>query len=64
MKSYKVREIIAMLNKDGWVLKATKGDHRQYTHGTRPGKVTISGRMADNIPQGLLNSIFKQAGWK
>lgn len=32
MKRYKVREIIQMLEADGWYLYVTRGDHRQFKH--------------------------------
>ena len=35
MKSYKVIEVIRMLEADGWFLVAVKGDHRQYKHLTK-----------------------------
>ena len=43
MKAYKVIEVIKLLEADGWVLVATKGDHRQYRHPLKKGKVTIRG---------------------
>ena len=64
MKRYKVREIIELLEKDGWFLLTTKGDHRQFKHPTKPGKVTVRGAMNEVLSQFLLNSIWKQAGWK
>jgi len=64
MKRYKVREVIELLEKDGWVLVTTKGDHRQFKHPTKPGKVTVRGAMNEVLSQFLLNSIWKQAGWK
>lgn len=64
MKRYKVREIIRLLEAAGWYLKNTEGDHRQYVHPTRPGKVTLRGKPNENLSQFLLNSIWKQAGWK
>lgn len=64
MKSYKVFEVIRLLEADGWFLVAVKGDHRQYKHATRKGKVTVRGRKNDVLNQFLLNSIWKQAGWK
>ena len=64
MKRYKVREVIDFLIRDGWVLQYWKGDHRQYKHPTKKGKVTVKGKMSDNLSQELLNSIWKQAGWK
>ena len=64
MKAYKVIEVIKMLEADGWVLVATKGDHRQYKHPQKKGKVTIRGHKNEVLSQFLLNSIWKQAGWK
>ena len=64
MKSLKVSEIIRMLQKDGWYLKAQKGSHRQFKHPEKKGKVTVNGKSSDTLSQELLNSIFKQAGWK
>jgi len=64
MKRYKVREVIELLEKDGWFLVTTKGDHRQFKHPTKPGKATVRGAMNEVLSQFLLNSIWKQAGWK
>lgn len=64
MKRYKVREIIKMLEEDGWYLKYISGDHRQFKHPTKPGKVTVRGKKNENLDQFLLNSIWKQAGWR
>lgn len=64
MQNYKVRQVIDLLKKDGWVLDRTKGDHRQFVHPTKHGTVTVKGQMSDELSQFLLNSIWKQAGWK
>ena len=64
MRSYKVIEVIRLLEADGWILVATKGDHRQYKHPQKKGKVTIRGHKNEVLSQFLLNSIWKQAGWK
>ena len=64
MKAYKVIEVIKLLEADGWILVATKGDHRQYKHPIKKGKVTIRGHKNEVLSQFLLNSIWKQAGWK
>lgn len=64
MKPLKVREIIKMLIQDSWYLRAQKGSHRQFKHPTKKGKVTVNGKPSDTLSQELLNSIFKQAGWK
>lgn len=58
----KVREIIRMIEADGWELVATRGSHRQYKHPSKPGRVTIAGRPSRDLPPGLERSILKQAG--
>ena len=58
----KVKEIIAIIEKDGWFLARQKGSHKQFKHRTKKGLVTISGhRLSDEVKMGTLNSIFKQA---
>lgn len=64
MYSLKVYEVIKMLLDDDWYLYSTKGDHRQFKHPTKKGKVTVNGHKNDDLSQFLLNSIWKQAGWK
>ena len=65
MKKYKVREVIKLLEADGWVkLKGSGGDHRQFKHPTKKGRVTVRGHESEVLSQFLLNSIWKQAGWK
>jgi predicted RNA binding protein YcfA (HicA-like mRNA interferase family) len=60
----KVREVIKLLIEDGWFLARTRGSHRQYQHPTKPGTVTVPGRMGDDIRPGTLNSILRQAALK
>ena len=64
MRRYKVRQVIDLLHTDGWILDRIRGDHRQYKHKTKPGTVTVRGKMSVDLNQFLLNSIWKQAGWK
>lgn len=60
----KIRDLIKMIERDGWYLVRTKGSHRQYRHNGKKGLVTISGHMNDDIAPGTLNSVLKQAGLK
>ena len=60
----KVRDVIALVKADGWVLVRTKGSHRQYRHPTKAGTVTIAGKPGVEIPPGTLSSVLKQAGLK
>ncbi len=61
----KYREIVQVVERDGWHLFRQNGSHRHYAHSTKPGVVTIAphGMNAD-IPPGTLNAILKQAGLK
>jgi predicted RNA binding protein YcfA (HicA-like mRNA interferase family) len=56
------REIFKKLQDDGWLLHHTKGDHHQFKHSEKQGKVTVSHPKKD-IPLGTLRNIFRQAGW-
>ena len=58
----KVREVIKLIEHDGWFLVRTRGDHRQFKHPTKPGLVTVSGNLGVDIPKGTLKNILKQAG--
>lgn len=64
MKKYKVKEVIRLLEEDGWVKVTTKGSHRQYKHPEKPGRVTVNGQPNETMDQFRLNSIWKQAGWR
>lgn len=57
----KVRDVIKLIEADGWFLIVTKGSHRQYKHPTKLGRVTIAGHPGDDLAPGTLNSILKQA---
>ncbi|MDR7519184.1 MAG: type II toxin-antitoxin system HicA family toxin, partial [Armatimonadota bacterium] len=50
----KVRELIRLLEEDGWQLKRTRGSHRQFKHPTKPGTVTVAGKEGLDIPPGTL----------
>ena len=60
----KVREIIKLIETDGWYLDRTRGSHRQYKHPTKPGLVTVPGKPGDDLAPGTQNSILKQAELK
>ena len=60
----KVRELIKLLETDGWVLVRTRGSHRQFRHPNKLGTVTVSGKPSVDVPPGTLNSALKQAGLK
>jgi predicted RNA binding protein YcfA (HicA-like mRNA interferase family) len=58
----KARELIRIIEDDGWFLVRQRGSHKQYKHKIKRGLVTIAAhKMSDEIAPGTLNSIFKQA---
>ena len=60
----KIRDIVKMLEDDGWSVVRQRGSHRQFKHTTKPGLVTVAGKPGDDAAPGTLNSILKQAGLK
>ena len=60
----KVRDVIKLIEKDGWYHFSTEGSHRQFKHPTKPGRVTVAGHPSKTLAPGTLNSIMKQAGLK
>ena len=60
----KFKEIIMMLERDGWLMHSQEVSHRQFKHSVKPGKVTVAGKLNKDAPKGTLNSILKQAGLK
>jgi predicted RNA binding protein YcfA (HicA-like mRNA interferase family) len=60
----KIREIIKMLERDGWFLVRQEGSHRQFKHATKVGRVTVAGKRSHDVAPGTLNSILRQSGLK
>jgi predicted RNA binding protein YcfA (HicA-like mRNA interferase family) len=58
----KVREVIKLVEKDGWILVRTKGSHRQFHHPLKKGTVTIAGKPSVDLNPKTLKSILTQAG--
>jgi predicted RNA binding protein YcfA (HicA-like mRNA interferase family) len=62
MPSKKVRDVIKLVEDDGWRLVRTTGSHRQYHHPSKAGTVTIAGHAGQDMAPGTYNNIPKQAG--
>lgn len=63
-KNRKTGDVQRRLGEEGWiVVRKGPGDHLQYKHPTKPGRVTVDAGARD-IPTGTLRSIYRQAGWK
>jgi predicted RNA binding protein YcfA (HicA-like mRNA interferase family) len=54
----KVRDIVKLLDNDGWNLAETHGRHRQYKHPAKKGHVTIAGHLSHDLAAVTLNSVL------
>jgi len=64
-KRYKVREILEILNGDGWILLRQRGSHMQFAHPQKSGVVTVAFHSKnDDLHPNTAASIFRQAGLK
>jgi len=57
----KVKEIIEIIEIDGWYLDRIKGSHRQFHHPVKKGTVTVAGKLSVEMPKGTVISILRQA---
>lgn len=57
------KEVIRLIEADGWYQVAQKGSHRQFKHPTKPGKATVP-HPENDIPVGTLKSIERLTGVK
>jgi len=64
MPPHKVREVTARLEAEGWELlhKRGKGSHRRY--GKDGNRITVSGKLGDDMKPGTYSKIERDAGWK
>jgi predicted RNA binding protein YcfA (HicA-like mRNA interferase family) len=45
----KVRDMIKLIEADGWYFVTQRGSHRQYKHPVKPGRVTIPGKPSKEL---------------
>jgi predicted RNA binding protein YcfA (HicA-like mRNA interferase family) len=60
----KIRDVIKLVEQDGWAITKTRGSHRQYKHPVKKGRVTIAGHPSQDIHPKTLQSVLAQAGLK
>ena len=57
-----MKEIIALLEANGWKYVGTKGDHRKFYKDGARRPIIVAGKMSDDLPEGTLSSIIREAG--
>ena len=62
--SLKFRDVVKLIEADGWFLVGQQGSHRQFKHPVKNGRVTVAGKPAHDVPKKTLASILKQAQLK
>lgn len=61
----KIKEVIKMLEDDGWYEARRRGSDKQFKHPEKKGVVTIAfHKLSDEIKRGTLGSILKHANIK
>ena len=62
MVTVKVRDLVQMLESNGWRLRAIRGSHRQFLHPHKGMVVTVPGQLGKDVPKGTLKAILRSAG--
>jgi len=60
----KIRDVIKLVEIDGWYLIGVEGSHRHYKHPIKKGRVTIAGHPGKDLHPKTLSSVLRQAGLK
>jgi predicted RNA binding protein YcfA (HicA-like mRNA interferase family) len=60
----KVKEVIRILESNGWRYIGTRGDHHKYYKDGARRPIIVPGNGNDDLAEGTLQSIFREAGLK
>lgn len=60
----KVKEVIALLEANGWKYDRTKGDHHVYYKKGAARPIVVPGNNNADLAEGTLKSILRAAGLK
>ena len=58
----KVREVIRLLEENGWQEMRMRGSHRQFKHPEGNAVITVPGNLGKELATGTLQDILKKAG--
>jgi len=54
----KVKDIIKIIEKDGWQLARISGSHRHYTHNIKKCIVMVPGKLCSDVAKGTKKKYF------
>ncbi len=60
----KVKDVISVLEGNGWQFVRMRGDHRIYYRKGARRPIVIPGNLNDDVKTGTLSSILREAGLK
>lgn len=60
----KVREVIDLLEANGWHYIRTKGDHHRFVKPGARRPIIVAGKRNQDLAEGTLQSILREAGLK
>jgi predicted RNA binding protein YcfA (HicA-like mRNA interferase family) len=60
----KVRELVQLLKKQGWVEMGSRASHRHFRHPVRAQVVTLPGDQVRDLAPETRNDILRKAGLK
>lgn len=60
----KVRQVIDLLETEGWEFVRMKGDHRIYMKSGAKRPIVVPGKLNDDLAEGTYHSILRGAGLK
>jgi predicted RNA binding protein YcfA (HicA-like mRNA interferase family) len=60
----RVRDLVSLVERDGWSKVRQSGSHAIYRHPEKPGILVVPVHAGHELPAGTLNSILKKAGLK
>lgn len=57
------KDLVKLLEADGWRLRSVRGSHHVFVHPAKPGHLTVPHPRKD-LGTGLVHKLLKQAGIK
>lgn len=60
----KAKELIKIMETNGWHELRQKGSHRIFRHSQHPDNISVPDHGNKDLGKGLVNSILKKAGLK